>query len=282
MLNAEAYWGLKWVGVDESGAEWGTVFPGTTGVDYFFPSESAIGTLITEGYNIFRMPFAMERMAVGSLTASPNSAYLTPYMDVINYITLKGAYAVIDAHNYGRYNGQIITDTTGFQTFWSNVATAFKGNSKVLFDINNEYNTMDQTQVFNLNQAVINGIRGAGATSQYIFAEGNSWTGASTWSTVNDNLKSLVDSSNMLVYEMHQYLNSDGSGATSECASSTVGVDRVSGGTAWLKANGKLGVLGEFAGGANSVCQTAVKGLMDRLQTKLRCLAWSDLVECRS
>jgi endoglucanase len=74
----------------------------------------------------------MERMAVGSLTASLNSAYLTPYMDVINYITSKGAYAVIDAHNYGRYNGQIITDTTGFQTFWSNVATAFKGNSKVV------------------------------------------------------------------------------------------------------------------------------------------------------
>jgi endoglucanase len=71
----------------------------------------------------------------------------------------------------------------------------------------------------------------------------------------------------MLIYEMHQYLNSDGSGATSECASSTVGVDRVSGGTAWLKANDKLGVLGEFAGGANSVCQTAVKGLMDHLQT---------------
>lgn len=34
---------LKWVGVDESGAEWGTTYPGTEGVDYFFPSTTTIG-----------------------------------------------------------------------------------------------------------------------------------------------------------------------------------------------------------------------------------------------
>ena len=40
---------------------------------------------------------------------------------------------------------------------------------------------MDDKLVFNLNQAAIDGIRGAGATSQLIFVEGNSWTGAWTW-----------------------------------------------------------------------------------------------------
>jgi endoglucanase len=74
----------------------------------------------------------MERMAVGSMTASLNTAYLDQYSSVINYITQNGAYAVVDAHNYGRYNGQIITDTVGFQTFWSNVASVFKGNPKVV------------------------------------------------------------------------------------------------------------------------------------------------------
>lgn len=34
---------LMWVGIDESGAEWGTLYPGTEGVDYFFPSTSTIG-----------------------------------------------------------------------------------------------------------------------------------------------------------------------------------------------------------------------------------------------
>lgn len=33
---------FKWLGVDESVAEWGTKFPGTAGVDYTFPSLTAI------------------------------------------------------------------------------------------------------------------------------------------------------------------------------------------------------------------------------------------------
>jgi len=40
---------------------------------------------------------------------------------------------------------------------------------------------MDQTLVFDLNQACIKGIRAAGATSQLILVEGNSWTGAWSW-----------------------------------------------------------------------------------------------------
>lgn len=34
---------LKWVGVDESGMEWGTTYPGTEGYDYFVPSTTTIG-----------------------------------------------------------------------------------------------------------------------------------------------------------------------------------------------------------------------------------------------
>lgn len=126
---------------------------------------------------------------------------------------------------------------------------------------------MSQDLVLQLNQAGINAIRGAGATSQYIFAEGNSWTGASTWASVNDNLKGLTDPNNMLIYEMHEYLDSDGSGTKPDGTSTTVGVDRVSGATAWLKANKKLGVIGEFAGGANAQCKTAITGLLDHLTT---------------
>lgn len=64
---------------------------------------------------------------------------------------------------------------------------------------------------------------------------------------------------------MHQYLDSDGSGTSATCVSTNIGVQRIVGATQWLKANGKQGVLGEFAGGANSQCQTAIKGLLDHL-----------------
>jgi endoglucanase len=85
----------------------------------------------------------------------------------------KGAYAMINPHNYGRYYGNVITDTAGFQAFWQTLAAQFKGNSKVIFDTNNEYNTMAGALVASLNQAAINGIRAAGATSQIITVEGN-------------------------------------------------------------------------------------------------------------
>jgi endoglucanase len=61
---------------------------------------------------------------------------------------------------------------------------------------------------------------------------------------------------------MHQYLDTDGSGTSANCVSSTIGSERLKAATAWLKTNKKKGILGEFAGGANTQCQNAVKDLL--------------------
>ena len=198
----------------------------------------------------------MERLTPNSLTGALDQTYLNGLKTIVNYITdTKGAYAIVDPHNFGRFNGNIITDTTGFGTWWKTVAAQFSSNSKVIFDTNNEYHDMDQTLVLNLNQAAINNIRAAGAKSQMIFVEGNSYSGAYTWAQTNDNLKALTDPNNNIVYEMHQYLDSDNSGTSATCVSSTIGQERVTSATSWLKTNGKKGIIGEFAGGANSQCQ---------------------------
>ena len=136
----------------------------------------------------------------------------------------------------------------------------------ILTRSDNEYHEMDQELVLNLNQAAIDGIRAAGATSQYIFVEGNSWSGAWTWVDVNDNLKALTDPEDKIVYEMHQYLDSDGSGTSETCVSATIGTERVADATQWLKDNKKIGIIGEFAGGNNDLCRTAIEGLLDSLQ----------------
>ncbi len=125
---------------------------------------------------------------------------------------------------------------------------------------------MDQTLVFNLNQAAINGIRSTGATSQYIFVEGNSYSGAWTWVATNTNLGALTDPSNKIVFEMHQNLDSDGSGTSNLCVNTTIGVNRITSATQWLIDNNKLGVIGEYAGGANSDCLTAVTGMLNYMQ----------------
>lgn len=62
---------------------------------------------------------------------------------------------------------------------------------------------------------------------------------------------------------MHQYLDTDGSGTSADCVSSTIGAERLQDATEWLRSNGKIGMLGEFAGGVNEQCETAVKGMLD-------------------
>ncbi|KAI0453145.1 glycoside hydrolase family 5 protein [Xylaria acuta] len=258
---------FKWLGINLSVAEFGQgTYPGTWGKEFYFPDDASISTLLSQGYNLFRVAFSMERLVLDKLTNAASADYLKNLTATVDYITSNGAYAILDPHNFGRYYSNIITDVDGFGSFWTTVATAFKSNEKVIFDTNNEYHDMDQTLVLNLNQAAIDAIRGAGATSQYIFAEGNSWSGAHSWPDTNGNLAGLTDSADKLIYEMHQYLDSDNSGTSDVCVSGTVGAERLAGATAWLRENNKIGILGEFAGGANSQCESAVKGLLDHLQ----------------
>lgn len=65
-----------------------------------------------------------------------------------------------------------------------------------------------------------------------------------------------------IIYEMHQYLDSDGSGTSPNCVSGTIGAERLREATNWLKQNRKRGILGETAGGANNQCITALKGML--------------------
>lgn len=162
-------------GVNESGAEFAEKkLPGTLGTDYAWPSTASIGTLMDKGMNTFRIPFLLERMTGGSsLTGTLDATYLSGLKKSVSFITEKGGYAVIDAHNYGRYNQAIITSTSDFKTFWGNLAKEFATNEKAIFDCNNEFHDMGSlTLVPQLNQACIDGVRGAGATTQYIFVEG--------------------------------------------------------------------------------------------------------------
>lgn len=219
-----------------------------------------------EGMNTFRISFAMERLVSGSnVDGSLVPDYLANLTNTVNFVTERGGWAVLDPHNYGRFYGNIITDTNAFKSFWTKLAGEFKDNSLVVFDTNNEYHTMSQDLVLQLNQAAIDGIRASGATSQYIFVEGNQWSGAWSWNVTNTNMVALTDPQDMIVYEMHQYLDVDSSGTHEECVSTTVGRDRVVGATEWLRENGKKGIIGEYAGAANDVCYQAVEGLLDHL-----------------
>jgi endoglucanase len=122
---------------------------------------------------------------------------------------------------------------------------------------------MDQALVVKLNQAAIDGIRAAGATTQWITPEGNSWSGAHSWTTVNGpTMLALKDPQNKLIYQMHQYFNRDFSGERDNTAC-THGKETLAAATKWLKDNKKLGILGEYAGDESEGCKNAVKGTLE-------------------
>ncbi|KAH6909105.1 endoglucanase [Coprinopsis sp. MPI-PUGE-AT-0042] len=256
--------GFKYFGVNQAGAEFGEKkIPGVLGTDYTWPVASSIDYFVGQGMNTFRIPFLLERLNPPSrgMTGSFDQTYLNSLKETVNYITNKGAYAVIEPHNYMRYNGNIITDGTAFSTWWRNVANEFKSNSRVIFDIVNEPNGMDAKVVFDLNQAALNAIRATGAT-QLILVEGTAWTGAWSWVS-SGNAAAFVnikDPLNNVAIEMHQYLDSDSSGTSATCVSSTIARERLAAASAWLKQNNLKGFLGEMGAGSNPTCIEAVKG----------------------
>jgi endoglucanase len=61
----------------------------------------------------------------------------------------------------------------------------------------------------------------------------------------------LQDPSNNFAIEMHQYLDSDGSGTSDVCVSPTIGAERLAAATKWLQDNKLRGFLGEIGVGSN-------------------------------
>ncbi|KAH0024947.1 endo-beta-1,4-glucanase, partial [Aureobasidium melanogenum] len=239
---------LQFIGVNEAGPEFGERnIPGRLGTDYTWPDLDSISTFVNKGYNSFRVNFLMERLVPNEMTGSLDAAYLNNLTQTVDGITKLGAYAIIVPHNY-----------------------EFKDNEKVIFDTNNEFHDESSTLVAELNQAAIDAIRSVGATSQYITVEGNVWTGAWTWTTTqgidgktnSETMGTLTDSvDKKLIYQMHQYLNLDGSGTSSTCVSQTIGSERLKAATTWLRDNKKIGLIGEFAGAVNTDCEAALKDM---------------------
>src|SRR5262249_43953722 len=152
---------------------------------------------VGKGMNTFRMPFRWERLQQ-SQNAALNTTELSRMNTFVNYATSKGAYVILEPHNFQRYYpdtnnfqssaqglvGSSVPDSS-FADFWSRVATQYKTNNHVIFNLMNEPNTMPTEQLVTSSNAAIAGIRAAGA-SNLILVPGNQWTGAWAWVLPND------------------------------------------------------------------------------------------------
>lgn len=267
---------IRYTGVNLAGAEFGEgSLPGTYGTHYTYPTQAEVDYFRGKGMTSVRLPFRWERLQQ-STNAAFNAAELARLNTFVSAATAKGVFVILDPHNYARYYGSVVGSApvpfSAFSNFWSRVATLYRTNDHVIFGLMNEPNTMPTETWRDAANAAINAIRVAGATN-LILVPGNAWTGAHSW---NDNwygtpnatvMLTITDPANNYAFDVHQYLDSDSSGTSSQCVSTTIGPQRLANFTAWCRNHGRRGFLGEVGVSTNATCLQALDNLLAYVKT---------------
>ncbi|KAI6888509.1 hypothetical protein KC363_g3116 [Hortaea werneckii] len=207
-------------------------------------NETTIDYFIDRGVNTFRLAFRMEAMApVQTGLGGPlNDTFFDMYNSAVEYMSRRGTYVIVDAHNYMRYGSL------------NSTASRHIYNPNVIFGINNEPHDMPTAMIFRNNQAAIDGIRAAGA-SQLILAPGNGYTGDQVWTNAS--------------------VSNNGISPQYAPSSAYRGVNQLYDATRWLQQQKASGFLSEFGGGDNAHCLSVLNDTISYLENNSEWIGWA-------
>ncbi|KJA16684.1 glycoside hydrolase family 5 protein [Hypholoma sublateritium FD-334 SS-4] len=216
-------------------------------------------------FNTFRLPVGWQFLTNNLKSGVLSSANFAKYDALVQTCLGTGSYCIIDIHNYARFNGMIIgqggpSDTT-FARLWSNIASHYKSQSKLIFGIMNEPHDIPNINIWAKSvQKAVTAIRSAGALDQMILLPGNNWTSAAAFvsggsASALHKIVNLDGSKDNLVFDVHQYLDSDRSGTHSECVTNNI-EEAWRPLTQWLRCNGRRALNSETGGGNTASCAT--------------------------
>ncbi|HEY0866179.1 MAG TPA: glycoside hydrolase family 5 protein [Fimbriimonas sp.] len=264
---------LAFTGVNLAGAEFGPHRPGEApifGQDYEYPHENEVLYFASKGMNVFRIPFrweAMQRKMGGELVPEE----LARLRKAVAAVTDKGLVAILDPHNYARYDGKVLgggdIGAKDFAFFWSRLAKEFKADSNVWFGLMNEPHDLPSKDWLDAANAAIAAIRAAGAKN-LILVPGNHWSGAHSWGW-SDNATVMLevrDPIERYAFDVHQYLDKDSSGTSKEIVSPTIGVERLRAMTDWCRKHKRRAFLGEFGTSASEEARVAVQNMLRSME----------------
>lgn len=266
--------GILFRGVNLAGAGFDSeTLPGRYGVNYIYPTHAEMDYFLAKRMNIFRLPFRWERLQP-RLFESFNAAELDRMDNFVTQATRRGATVILSPQNSARYYGQLIgspaAPTTALVDFWGRLAAHYQSNPQVIFSVMNEPHTMPTETVRDLANSAISAVRRRGATN-LVLISGNGWSGAHSWNqtwygTANGvAMLGITDPGQNYAFEVNQYLDDDASGATDTCVSQTIGSQRLTEFTNWLREHQQRGFLGKFAGGRNETCLAALDDMLTYL-----------------
>jgi endoglucanase len=181
----------------------------------------------------------------------------------------------IDIHNYGRWAGGIVgqdgPSADALAATWTQIATHWASNSRVIFGIMNEPHDSDGATDFDMDkwaatsQTVVTAIRGAGATSQMIFLTPTNWANAMSFpdrSAALLGVKNPDGSTDNLIFELHQYFDKEG-GKNTFCNDALA--DGFKTLAEYLKTNKRQAFIGELGAGNGQDCIDIVCSVLDVL-----------------
>ncbi|MFO1478140.1 MAG: glycoside hydrolase family 5 protein [Verrucomicrobiota bacterium] len=260
---------LQYSGVNLSCAEFGqSHLPGTYNSDYIYPNQTEVDYFKSRGMNTVRLCFRWERLQHTN-HSSLDATEFGRLHSFVTQSTAKGVYVILDPHNFARYYpdpnnyqqsaqgliGGASVPFSDFADFWSRLAAIYRTNDHVIFNLMNEPAAIMTTNWVTAANAAITAIRDAGA-SNLVLVPGTRWTGAWTWMNADSygsanavGMLDVVDPTNNFAFDVHQYLDNDGSGTSTTIYNNNpmIGVTRLSAFTQWCRDNNRRGFLGEFA-----------------------------------
>lgn len=100
-----------------------------------------------------------------------NAANVSQYDQLVQSCLATGSYCIIDMHNYARFEGQVIGQggptNDQFANLWSQIATMYRNESRIIFGVMNEPHDLPNLPMWaDTVQAAVTAIRKAGATTQ--------------------------------------------------------------------------------------------------------------------
>lgn len=208
---------------------------------------------------LVRLPFRWER-----LQHNPNGPLcqddLSKVKDFVRAAERRGMKVLFDMHNYCRRidDGRekiIGTSDLSYESygqFWRMMAQEFSdfGNIYGYGLMNEPHDLPASVSWHKMAQVAIDSIRSVD-TKTPIVVGGYHWSSARRWVQMSDNLKTLNDPSENLIFEAHCYFDFDGSGTykfTYEQEEGTPkrGVELVRPFVEWLNKNKLRGIIGEY------------------------------------
>lgn len=283
------------------------------GIDYV---QMHAGHLTTEPW-LARLPILMERLfdIMSNGTYVMRQSYLDELLDVVDAVHAGGGKCLIDVHNYCRWfvpTSQALLDAgfvpqsstvngvtysachvpighalcpvnyDMFIDMWCQLAGELENYVGVWgLGLMNEPNGTPQADWFARVQDCINSIREVN-TSHWITVGGGGWSTAKHWRTHSDQLKTLVDPADKLMFEAHQYPDGPTGEDGGKWTNPTTPIDPVArvndwrDWILWLQENNLRGVAGEFGGpGTTTGMQEYFTALYDLFeQHRIPCFQW--------